>query len=228
MENQTENVSEAIQEQAPVQATDTQMTETVETTQPQETSYQSDKEYNFNKLRNITEQVEEENRELRKVIETTTQAVPAPAPQADTYIGDDDLVEGKHLNKVYQEFLTLRNEIIPERLRSKFSDFDEVVTEENIKKLKQSEPELHASITSGNDIYRNAVSAYKTLKGLGIATENFSSQKEQVQSNHNRPLSAQAIKGQGALSEKNVFAGGLTPELKEQLQKEMEEAIRSH
>ena len=228
MENQTENVSEAIQEQAPVQATDTQMTETVETTQPQETSSQSDKEYNFNQLRKIKEQVEEENRELRKVIETTTQAVPAPAPQADTYIGDDDLVEGKHLNKVYQEFLTLRNEIIPERLRSKFSDFDEVVTEENIKKLKQSEPELHASITSGNDIYRNAVSAYKTLKGLGIATENFSSQKEQVQSNHNRPLSAQAIKGQGALSEKNVFAGGLTPELKEQLQKEMEEAIRSH
>ena len=40
--------------------------------------------------------------------------------------------------------------------------------------------------------------------------------KEQVQSNHKKPMSAQAIKGSGALHEANVFANGLTPELKKQ------------
>ena len=52
-------------------------------------------------------------------------------------------------------------------------------------------------------------------------------QKDHVQSNHNKPVSAQAIKGSGALHEANIFAGGLTPELKKQLQKEMAEAAKS-
>lgn len=235
MENQTENVAtEEIQEQVAVQATDTQITETVEATETQETPSESNKEYNFNQLRKSKEQLEEENRELRKVIETSQQAVPAPAPQNDFDIGDDDLAEGKHLKKLSQEINNLRHQADSyqrvaqaAQLTSKFSDFNEVVTKENIEKLKQTEPELHASITGGSDLYVNGVSAYKALKSLGIAKDNFSSQKDQVQTNHNRPLSTQAIKGHGALSEKNVFAGGLTPELKKQLQKEMSEAAKA-
>lgn len=238
MENQTENVSEEIQEQALVQATDTQIAETVETTETQETPSQSDKEYNFNQLRKSKEQLENRVGELeghlKTMIETSQQAVPAPAPQDDFEIGDDDLAEGKHLKKMYQEINNLRKQAatdkmaaIPAQLTGKFSDFNEVVTKENIEKLKHTEPELHASITSGSDLYVNGVAAYKALKSLGIAKDNFSNQKDHVQTNHNRPLSTQAIKGHGALSEKNVFAGGLTQELKKQLQKEMSEAAKA-
>ena len=71
--------------------------------------------------------------------------------------------------------------------------------------------------------------AYKTLKGLGYVPENnnLMKQKDQVQSNHKKPLSAQAIKGSGALHEANVFANGLTPDLKKKLQKEMAEAAKA-
>lgn len=232
MENKTENVSEEIQEQASVHATEAQAQEIVAPTETQEVPTQSDKEYNFNQMRKSQEQLQNRIEELvdqnKKLTETSPQAVPAPAPLEDLEIGDEDLVEGKHLNKMYQEINSLRNELIPERLRTKFSDFDEVVTKKNIEKLKLNEPELFASVTSGTDLYRTAVCAYKTIKGLGIVGENFSSQKDQIQNNHNRPVSTQAIKGQGALSEKNVFAGGLTDELKKQLQQEMSEAVKAH
>lgn len=242
MENQTENVSEEIQEQAPVQATETSIAETVDTQQTQETPSQSDKEYNFNQLRKSKEQLENRVGELeghlKTMLETSPQAVPAPAPSNDFDIGDDDLAEGKHLKKMYQELrkdsAELRKQAASQQMQaqaaqltSKFSDFNEVVTKENIEQLKQTEPELHASITGGADLYINGVAAYKALKSLGIAKDNFSSQKDQVQTNHNRPVSTQAIKGHGALSEKNIFAGGLTPELRKHLQKEMSEAKKA-
>lgn len=239
MENQTENVAEEIQDQAPVQAAEAPAEEIVSTPETPETQTQSDKEYNFNQLRKSKELLENRVGELEdylKRIDVTQQQAPrAPNAQQEFELGDDDLAEGKHLKKVYQELQTLRNQItdeknaaIPERLKTKFEDFDEVVSKKNIEKLKQREPELYASITSGTDLYRTGVSAYKALKGLGIVEDNFTNQKDQVQSNHNRPLSTQAIKGHGALSEKNVFAGGLTPELKKQLQKEMVEAAKAH
>ena len=238
MENQTENVSEEIQEQVAVQAPEAKAEEIVATTETPEAQSQSDKEYNFSQLRKSKEQLENRVGELEdyleKMVTSQQKAPPASTPQEEFEIGDEDLAEGKHLKKVYRELQTLRNQIseekqsvIPERLKSKFSDFDEVVSKKNIEKLKQSEPELFASITSGSDLYVKGVSAYKAVKALGICEENYSSQKEQVQENHNRPLSAQAIKGQGALSEKNVFAGGLTAELKKQLQKEMSEAAKA-
>ena len=230
MENKTENVSEEIQEEANVQATEAQAPETVQTPETQETQSQSDKEYNFNELRKSKQQLEEENRELKdylKKMETSQQASPAPAPQ-EYELGDEDLAEGKHLKKINQNVNNLQNELKANRLRMKFPDIEEVVSEKNMEKLKTSEPELYASITSGSDLYVSGVSAYKAITKLGIISENYTSQKDQIQSNHNRPLSTQAIKGQGALSEKNVFAAGLTPQLRKQLQEEMAEAAKAH
>ena len=150
-------------------------------------------------------------------------------------IEDDDIVEGKVVKDLYRKFKKLERSYhtdkvanVPDRLKSKFSDFDQVVTQENVEKLKLSEPELYASVTSGSDLYAKGVSAYKILKNLGIAKEDlYTDTKDQVHQNHSKPLSAQAIKGQGALSETNIFAKGLTPELKKQLQKEMVEAAKS-
>ena len=146
MENQTENVSEEIQEQAPVQATDTQIAETVEPTETQETPSQSDKEYNFNQLRKSKEQLENRVGELeghlKTMMEPSYQAVPAQAPQNDFDIGDDDLAEGKHLKKLSQKIDNLHRQAESSqrvaqaaKLTSKFSDFNEVVTKENIENL---------------------------------------------------------------------------------------------
>lgn len=216
-----ENVAEAIQQeeviQPPEQAAPESQSPEVEA-QPKEVS---DKDRNFQKMREKTARLERHNAELQKALE-------AQGNPTDTGVASDELVEGKHLEKLYQEMERIKNAAIPDRLRSKFSDFDQVVTEENIEKLKQSEPELFVSIKSGEDLYAKGVSAYKTLRALGIAKDDpYKAQKEQVHQNQSRPLSTQAIKGQGALADANIFAKGLTPELKKQLQEEMAHAVKA-
>lgn len=227
------NVAEEIQQEAVVQAQEGNHSPEV----PQVEKEISDKEKNFIRLRETKEQLERENRELKQSLNQHIQkTTPQPAQQEDELkMGDDDLVEGKVVKQLFRELKNLKSSYeqeklstVPDRLKTKFSDFDQVVTQENIEKLKKTEPELYLSITSGSDLYAKGVSAYKTLKALGFVEEDpYKAQKEVVQTNHGRPVSAQSIRGQGALSEANIFAKGLTPELRIQLQKEMEEAIKA-
>jgi len=235
MAEEPANVAEEIQQEEVIQPQEiAEQSQTQEETPvPQEVS---DKERNFLRLRESTMQLEKENESLRATIQRQ-KSPPTKAPEMDDIgIDDDDIVEGKVVKKLYHRLQNLERtyqtdmlKTVPERLRNKFSDFDQVVSPENVEKLKHSEPELYASITSGSDLYGKGVSAYKTLKALGIVknTTNYDAEKEQVRQNQTKPLSTQAIKGQGALSEANIFAKGLTPELKKQLQKEMSEAVKA-
>lgn len=197
---------------------------------PKEEKPHYSKDENFLRLREAKEQLEKENRELKEAYQRQQ--------SSDMEIGDDDIVEGKVVKKLYNELGELKKfkEVyeqekaasIPDRLQNKFEDFNRVVTEENIEKLKHTEPEIYASITAGDDLYAKGVSAYKTLKALGIVKEDpYQQEKAQISQNHGRPVSAQAVKGQGGLADANIFAKGLTPELKKQLQKEMQEAIKA-
>lgn len=236
MSVETENVAEEIQQEESVTPHEEQSSQTEATTQTPEASSQSDKEYNFSQLRKSKEQLEQKVQELEGHIESISskQRQPEPSEEDDLGIGEEDLAEGKHLRKVYQELKNLKKELqqeklasIPDRLKSKFADFDQVVSKQNVEKLKKAEPELYATITSGSDLYAKGVSAYKALTALGYADSQGEQHREQVKSNQNRPVSAQAIKGQGALSESNIFAKGLTPELRKQLQEEMSQAVKA-
>ncbi len=232
MDEETQNVAQEIEAQEVVHPPESDV-QTLSSPGIEDQA-ENDKEKNFARLRASKEQLERENRELRSAMEVRTNSE-KPSEEDDLGIDDDDIVEGKVVRRLYNELKNLKSTYerekassIPDRLRSKFSDFEEVVTQENVEKLKHSEPELYATVTSGNDLYAKGVSAYKTMKALGISkVDPYTSQKDQARSNHGKPLSAQAIKGQGALSEANIFAQGLTPELKAQLQKEMTEAAKA-
>lgn len=232
------NVAEEIQQEEVVQPQEsmTQDCQSPEVSQEAEKKEISDKERNFQKLRETKEQLEKENRELKRYLESHAKSQASKEDtEEDIGVEDDDLVEGKVVKKLFKQIKTLQKTYeqekiasIPERLKAKFPDFDQVVSVENVEKLKQTEPELYSSIVSGNDLYAKGVSAYKTLKAMGIVKEDpYLAQKEQAQKNHNRPLSTQAIKGQGALADANIFAKGLTPELRKQLQEEMSQAIKA-
>lgn len=234
------NVAEEIQQEEVVQPQEEQLAPESQSPEVEAQSNEkemSDKDRNFLRLRETKEQLERENRELKKYLESHSQPKPqASEPEEDDFqVDDEDLVEGKVVKKLYSEIKNLKKTYeqeklasIPDRLRSKFADFEQVVTVENVEKLKQSEPELYESITSGKDLYAKGVSAYKTLKAMGIVKEDpYVAQKEQVQKNQSRPLSTQAVKGQGALADANIFAKGLTPELRKQMQKEMAEAVKA-
>lgn len=226
-----ENVAEEIaQQETPPDVVQPHESEGQESSSHQ--SQESDKDRNFRELRESKRQVESELRELREQMDRIARSqAPAPQEEEEPELSDDDLVEGKHLKR-YIKRLESRLEqqaaaSVPDRLKSKFSDFDQVVTPENVEKLKQAEPEMYATLVSGKDLYTKGVSAYKALKSFGIVkTDPYIADKESVQKSHSRPMSAQAVKGQGALHEANAFAKGLTPELRKQLYQEMIEASK--
>ena len=236
----TENVSEEVQNEEIVSPPAEQEAQSQDTQQPSpESSEENSKEYNFKQLREVNKQLEirlEKYEARLEGVETSSKSSSSQAEnkaEEDLEIGEEELVEGRHLKKalsriekiLYQKEL----EAIPDKLRGKYEDFDQVVTKENLEKLNETEPELYRTIRSGNDLYAKGVAAYKTLKGLGYIPEdeNLMKQKDHVQNNHKKPLSTQAIRGSGALHEANIFANGLTPDLKKQLQKEMAEAAKA-
>jgi len=230
---QTENVSEESPQEEIVQPQREQPPEAPSQDAQEESpdkSEEKSKEYNFRKMRETLAQRDEELRILRE----------PQAPSAEEELGEEDLVEGKHLKKGLAEIKNLIRqkelETVPEKLRGRFDDFDQVVTKENLEKLKETEPELYLNLRSGGaesltapELFTRGIAAYKTLKSLGLApgNEEYMKKKDHVQSNHQKPLSAQAIKGSGALHEANIFANGLTPDLKKQLRKEMAEAVKA-
>jgi len=233
MEDEVKNVEENIQKEEDVPSQD-------------QAEYQSDsshkeevsnKEQNFRNLREEKDRIERENHELRDWKNRYSQPTDEVKEVEEDYgFDDDDIVEGKVVKELYKKLSNLEKRYeqekaatIPDRLKTKFADFEQVVSAQNIEKLRLDEPEIFASITSGKDLYAKGVSAYKTLKALGISkSEDYQAQKAQVSANQGKPVSAQAIRGQGALSEANIFAKGLTPELKRQLQQEMQESAKGY
>ncbi len=233
MATQTENVNEEIQNEEVVQPSQEQESQAVETQEVSPDEAESNtKEYNFKQLRESNKQLEERLKKSDEIIESFTRSN-QPVPQPKEKLGKDDLAEGRHLEeleaKFEQRWQQKELEMIPDRLKTKFDDFDQVVTKETLEKLEKTEPELYRTIQSGTDLFAKGVAAYKTIKSQGFTQEqhDYMKQKEQAQTNHKKPLSAQAVKGQGALHDANIFANGLTPELKKQLQKEMAEAVKA-
>lgn len=197
-------------------------------------SKDNNKEYNFKQLRETNKQLEERVKKSEETLESFRKSqLESRASSEEPELGEEDLVEGKHLNlaisRIEEKLRQKEMEAIPERLRGKYSDFDQVVTKENLDKLQEIEPELYMTIRNGSDLFAKGVSAYKTLKSLGIVQDDseYIKHKEQVQTNHKKPLSTQAVNGSGALHEANIFANGLTDELRKQLRKEMSEAAKA-
>jgi hypothetical protein len=156
---------------------------------------------------------------------------------------DEDLLEGKHYKKLVNKYKALEEKlehatrksyetVIESRIRSKYDDFDTVVNADSIKALRESEPELAASLHANPDIESKAIATYKAIKRLGLqpSTE-YNADKEQAQKNASKPKSLSSIspqQGESPLSRANAFANGLTEDLRKQLLKEMEQARKSY
>ncbi len=207
---------------------------------PQAAQQSSSKEQNLRILRERIEKMEHERNEYARLLK---EAQSNRAEESDISIGDDDLAEGKHLKKIQQEVKRLKQEAeqykqqttltqTEIKLKSQYPDFDKVVSSDNIEMLRITYPELATSINATPDLYAKAVSAYTMIKQLGIHKEDvFSSDKERVLRNAAKPKPLAAVspqKGDSPLSHANVFASGLTDDLRKQLIKEMNESRRGY
>lgn len=217
---------------------------------------ESDAKKSFRELSAAKRKAERERDEyLRRLEEMETRAhrqqATTPKEQAEEdeefHLGADDIAEGKHIAKVdnraqkkiraleerLSKYETKTNEERAEAaLRSKFPDFDKVVSMDNVALLSEAYPELARTIQSNNDLYTKAVSAYTMIKKFGIYQESpFTSEKALAMKNVAKPRPLTSVspqQGDSPLGRANAFANGLTDDLKTQLLKEMQASRKSY
>jgi len=116
------------------------------------------KEYNFAKLRERSEKAEQRSNELERMVKELKESfekknAPVPPPEVDDLdkLDPEDIitvsqamkVSERQAKKIVQEMLDMKEKAaLPEKTRSKFDDYDSIMTTENINKLEQQEPEI--------------------------------------------------------------------------------------
>lgn len=214
--------------------------------QPKE---ETNAERNFKALREAKQRIERERDDAIKRIQELQQQTQGKQQSKETLqeenelmINPDDLVEGKHLSYFQKKIKQLEAQVnnyqrsstesqVETRLRTEYPDFDKVVTKDNVELLRELDPELAETLHSSQNLYAKAKVAYNSIKRLGIYSDNqYDNQKQRAEQNLNKPKPLTAVaaqEGSSPLSKANAFANGLTPELKEQLYKEMMEARKN-
>lgn len=221
----------------------------------------SDAKKSFRDIVKAKRQAERERDEYRKRIEEFEsrghlhrQAATTPKEQAEEdeafHLGADDIAEGKHIAKVdkraqdkikaleerLQKYESKSAEEKAEALlRTKYTDFDKVVSRDNLEMLSEAYPELARTIHATDDLYTKAVSAYTLIKKFGIhqdsPLETLRAEKSIAQKNAAKPRPLTSVspqQGETPLSRANAFASGLTDDLKAQLLKEMQSARKGY
>lgn len=209
----------------------------------QEPAKPTKQELNFSALRKEKEAIEKAHADALRKLQEYESRTNQPEEDLEINIGDDEFFEGKHYKKLQRILKNQREALekqqqqihaatIESKLRLQYQDFDKVLTADNIKLLRDNEPEIADTIASTNDIYTKAVSAYKMIKKLGIYVDDAYDKEREIAKNNSlkpRPLaSVSPQQGDSPLSRANAFADGLTTERKAQLWKEMQEASKGY
>ena len=199
-------------------------------------------ERNFRELREKTERLERERNDLaRRMAEIEQRNQPAmPEPEPEFNFGDDDLVEGKVLKKIAKNFeKKLENyqrqqrELTTESmLKARYNDFDSIVNENSITKLREKYPEVAQSLQSQQDPYAKLSAAYTLIKDLGLYESNspqYEEEKAIIQKNLKQPRAAGTMSpqtGTTPLQQANEFAKRYSASMDEKIRAEVESLIK--
>ena len=195
---------------------------------------------NWRLMREREKQLQRERDDAHKKLREYESLIAAKNKQTEeddeVHLNPDDIPEWKHVDKKIKK---LESQIrgyqqqavesaIESRLKSQYPDFDSVVNADTIDMLKNSYPEVAATLNSSTDLYNKAASAYTIIKKMGIVPDNsYDRDKELALRNAAKPRPLASVSPQegssGPLSKANAFAQGLTEELKKELYKQMME-----
>ena len=230
--------------------------ETSQDNQENEASRQSDSEArNFVEMRKKLEREQREKEELRRKNEEAMEIIrnieaqkrkqeEAPEePIPEINLGDDDdlvdyktvkaiLAQQKRLEKQLRENEKKSYQMTAEaRLKANYPDWEKVISDENLERLKQEDPDLMASIQYNPDPYSQYAAAYKAIKRQGIYKEDkYVADRQRAEQNANKPRPLTSVnpqQGDSPLSKANAFANApLTEELKKKYWREMQEAMK--
>jgi hypothetical protein len=196
---------------------------------------------NFAELRRQQQERDQELYYMRKQLEELKQQKVKPEFEAD----DDAFIEKKQVKRLiddrlreqeqrYQQQLDSYKRQESERLATmQYKDLYSVLSEENLARLQETEPELSAGIASIPDVSAAKIAAYKLIKKLGIDNDNYNARRvdERLSQNAQRPKSPATIgPRQGsanlAAAANTKYAETLSEDVMERHRREMDEAIR--
>lgn len=196
----------------------------------------NDVEYNWAEANRKMQELQRQNKELAEAVQKMQQPKVAEIDELDK-LGDDDIITKAGAKKLAEKMArqiaaeTIRQreaETVEERLQNKYPDFASVVSRENIDQLKTNDPELAMSLHRlSDDPFAQGVAAYKLLMKLGYGDNMSKSvEKKKAIENSQKPISVNAATKSSALGNAHLFENGLTKELKTQLWKEMQQAMK--
>lgn len=216
----------------------------------QEEKIESNKEYNMRMMRERLEAAERRNLEFERIIQQNmnqnqpSQKIELVDEDDDLELDDDSFAEGKHLKKTYNKVNKKINELkklhqqtqvqtIEMQLRNKYTDFDNVVSTENLEKLKQDKPFLYKSIISNPDLYEKGQAAYDIIKNSVFYSEKnkYEDVDKRIEQNKNKPRSIANVApqtGDTPLAKVGDYDRRiLTEERKAEIRRQVEEAKRN-
>lgn len=193
--------------------------------------------YNWAESRRKMQELERQIRERDDYLAQLKKQNQPPAQEDELdKLAADDIITKAHAEKLAEKRARqIVNQVLKEReaatvedrIKVKFPDYDDIVNSENIEILKQRKPELARSLSRCDDPYDQAVAVYDALKMIG---ENVPKpvpvEKEKALKNSQKPLSVNAVSKTSAIGNAHLFENGLTPELKSQLLREMNECAK--
>lgn len=212
-------------------------------------------ERNFRELREKAERLERElERERRDKLQQQYEAqarlqpkVEEADPELDFNIGDDDLADGKALKKLkkayeyktkklerdLEDFKKQQREFTTETLlKSRYSDFDTVVNDATITKLRERYPEVAMSLHTQPDPYAKLSAAYSLIKDLGLYDSNsdqYEQDKAVIARNVKQPRSAGTMapqQGTTPLQQANAYAQRYSDSMEKKIRSEIEDIIK--
>lgn len=209
-----------------------------------QTSKRNDAEYNWNEARRRMQELErralESEAELGRIRQ---QFKPQEVEDPLAKLSKDDIItvaqaeqiaERKaeiKAKKIVEEYLQQKEaDTVEDRIQAKHPDFNSVVTEDSIAQLKQQHPEIAESLHAlRTNPYKQAKAIYDAVKAFVPQKATSVQQmldKKRATENAAKPMSVQAAPKQSVLGNAQMFENGLTPELRTQLYKEMQQAIK--
>lgn len=239
-----EPVQEEVQEEAAQEAP--QVAQPEEQQQQPEEPKETPSQMRFRELRERMLKAEWEREQLTKRLAAmeTERAPRQPEKDEDLDLGiaPDELLEGKHLDKIIkavekrseakfrqQQAQTMQT-MVETRLKAEIPDLDAVVNSETISKLQAEYPDIASSIYSNPDLYSKAKAAYTMITKLGLANPvDYSQDKQRIKQNLAKPKHVSSINTRpSALSQAESFeSASLSEQTKEQLWKEMRKAMNA-
>lgn len=189
---------------------------------------ENSKEYNFSRLRKKNEELERQIYELRDSFERKN--APVPEPDELDSLGEDDIVTMKQARRlaerqaeaiIEKKLKEKETAALPDKTRTQFNDYDQVMTLENVKKFEQEEPGLAAACAKAPNPWE---ATYKMLKKFVLPQSEVKSNKleEKMKDNMSKPVSSNALGRNSPLNNANVWAEAS----KDELYKEMMRAAK--